>query len=290
MLKRLAIFGVFLIVFRAYGGADGIQGKNNHQQPAAPVSGVPQKQDDGASLDNEKQKDIHADVKIVNPPQKDFYDKAPVWIDIALIFVALGTGIVIGWQAWETRKAARGAERAADAALLNAQIVANSERPWLLVSSEHIADTVTSGVYAKNRGRTPCKIVQSAGPFWLFLEAREVLKVRYKGETMRPDYGRLTSLEEPIILLPEEATYIFQLFMQEVRDRCETEERYRMLEEGRLDLFIYGVLYYRDLLNPEPASLHATSWCCRYITSPNGTETHNRLSMMFGLPGYTAHT
>lgn len=106
---------------------------------------------------------------------------------------------------------------------------------------------------------------------------------------MRPDYGKLTSLEEPIILLPEEATYIFQMFPQEVRDRCETDERYKRLEDGSLDLFIYGVLYYRDLLNPESDSLHVTTWCFRYFTSPDGSETCNHLSI-FGLPGYTTHT
>src|SRR5580704_3826890 len=117
MLKHLAIFWMFLIVLCADCGAHQVQAKDNRQKPAAPVLTVPQQQDNGAPLNGEKQKDIHADVKIVNPPQKDFYDKSPVWMNLALVIVALGTGVVIGWQAWETRRAATGAEGAAEAAL-----------------------------------------------------------------------------------------------------------------------------------------------------------------------------
>ncbi len=109
MLKWLVIFGMLLIVFCAYGHANQIQAKKTDQKPSSPIATIPNQQDNGASLNGEKQNDIQADVKIVNPPQKDFYDKAPVWINIVLVVVALGTGIVISLQSLETRNAAQAA-------------------------------------------------------------------------------------------------------------------------------------------------------------------------------------
>jgi hypothetical protein len=138
MLKRWTIFGVLLVIFCADGRASQVQPKNNHQEPAAPVSTVPQQQENGAGLNGEKQKDIHADVKIVNPPEKDFYDKAPVWMNLALVVVALGTGIVIGWQSWETRKAAKGAQRAADASFAQIQLTKSKERARLRIEERPV--------------------------------------------------------------------------------------------------------------------------------------------------------
>jgi hypothetical protein len=114
MLKRLAIFGMLLVVFCANSCADQVQAKQSNQKVATPVAVIPQQQHDGATLQGKEQKDVHADVKIVNPPQKDIYDKAPVWINFALVLVALGTGIVIGWQSFETRKAAEATRKSVE--------------------------------------------------------------------------------------------------------------------------------------------------------------------------------
>jgi hypothetical protein len=199
-----------------------------------------------------------------------------------LVLVAAGTGLVIWQQTIATRKAA-------DAALLNAQILVNSERPWLLVSSEHIKGTITSGAYAKNNGRTPCKLVQSTEPIWRFLEPRETHQLRANDNAKRPEFGQPTDLYEPIIILPEESTYIFQLIPEDVRRRCGSGERYQMLQSGELELFIYGSIHYIDLLNPEGTAKHETTWCCHYLPPLSGSNTENQLSM-FGLPGYTRHS
>ncbi len=111
MLKSLAMFGMLLVILGPNCHADQVKTEKSNQKPATPVLTIPKQQQDSTTLKSEKQKDIHADVKIVNPPEKDFYDKAPVWINLVLVVVALGTGIVIGWQAWETRKAAEASNR-----------------------------------------------------------------------------------------------------------------------------------------------------------------------------------
>ena len=90
---------MLLVVFCADGCADQIQAKDNHQKPAAPISTVLQQQHNSPPPDSDEQKNVHADVKIVNPPQKDFYDKAPVWINLSLVLAALLTLWTIKRQA-----------------------------------------------------------------------------------------------------------------------------------------------------------------------------------------------
>lgn len=96
MLKHLAIvvFGMLLVVLGTYCSADEVQDKQSNQHPAAPVAPIVVQNPDGANLQGKEQQDIHADVKIVNPPKKDFYDKAPFWINLALALVgALGVAV-----------------------------------------------------------------------------------------------------------------------------------------------------------------------------------------------------
>jgi hypothetical protein len=174
------------------------------------------------------------------------------------------------------------AGKQAEAALLNAHILANAERPWILIYSEHIPDTKAYGLYAKNCGRTPARIVLSSKDKWTFLTLNEVLQF----EPKRPHYGTISPLHEPIILLPQESTYILSVTDLDVRRKCESEERFESVKAGSLELYIYGTIAYRDLLQTDSDSFHETAWCCHYLSFG---ESKNRLSM-FGLPGYTYHT
>lgn len=168
MLKGTAILRVALIVFCAYCGAEQVQAENGHQSPAAPVAAVAQQDHHGQPLDREQKQDIHCNAGVVDPPQKDFYDKAPVWTNIVLVIVALGTGIVIGWQSWETRKSAQGALRSAQAQM-------DANRAWMIpkISQPSIDDVLLhqekpSGwvlpieITVTNRGQTPATVVSAA--------------------------------------------------------------------------------------------------------------------------------
>ncbi len=122
MLRVKAIFGVLLIVFSAYGCADKVCAKENQQQPSPPVTRIPTQQHNANELHREESQNVHADVTIINPPQKDFYDKAPVWVNIALAIVgALGIGVgvctlfFIRAQAVEMRRATQEMSRSAKA-------------------------------------------------------------------------------------------------------------------------------------------------------------------------------
>src|ERR1700688_133758 len=77
-------------------------------------------------------------------PQAPQGDTTPEWV---LVFVGVVTAVFIGWQSWETRRSAQAVKdslphqkNAADAALLNAQALINSERPWVMIQIETIPD------------------------------------------------------------------------------------------------------------------------------------------------------
>ncbi len=85
---------MLLVVFGTYCSADKVQAKQSNEDPAERVVPIVVEPADSANLHGKGQQDIHADVKIVNPPEKDFYDKAPFWINLALALVgALGVGV-----------------------------------------------------------------------------------------------------------------------------------------------------------------------------------------------------
>lgn len=78
----------------------------------------------------------------------------------ALVVVGIITFIVIGWQSYETRRAATAAKESAKAAELNAQAFINSERPWIVVEPKMVPYTgMTFRLQAANVGRTPAEIL-----------------------------------------------------------------------------------------------------------------------------------
>jgi hypothetical protein len=93
------------------------------------------------------------------PPWTD-----PFWSNWALVLV----GIIAAWiaigtlndlkeQTAATKTFAEAANRSADAALLNAQAVINSERPWVIIFVKRSSLDVTFA--AANLGKTPAEII-----------------------------------------------------------------------------------------------------------------------------------
>jgi hypothetical protein len=103
MLKCLAILGMALVILCADSRANKVEARNDHQQPTQPTPAIPAQQQNPTAQYREQPKDVHAEVKIVNPPEKDFYDKAPVWINLALGIVGC-IGIMIGVATLRTVK------------------------------------------------------------------------------------------------------------------------------------------------------------------------------------------
>ncbi len=184
----------------------------------------------------------------------------------------------------QTTKMIEHAGNQASAALLNAQVLRNSERPWVLIESQRGPGSESSSLTARNSGRSPARLVMTSEPNWKFIRAIDLIDLPPE----RPNCGTISPIQDSIILLPGEGTYILNITDWDLRRKCESEDRFKAIKDGNIELYIFGKLIYQDLLRADSDSFHETGWCCHYI-SPNLAGPGNFLSM-FGLPGYSYHT
>jgi hypothetical protein len=121
------MLSLFVFPMQAYAQTHKAQEETENQKPTLPIPSAPAQQTNSPNLQSEHKEHVDADVRVVSSPAKDGYDKAGFWVNLSLVIVALGTGIVIGWQAIETRKAA-------NAALAQIQLMKEKERCELVLS------------------------------------------------------------------------------------------------------------------------------------------------------------
>lgn len=150
MLKNMVVVAVTAllasIALSAQPNKDPSEKKRNTPTENPPVVlSTPNRQDDG----NTKKTGPSA-----NPPGANTSIPDPNWV---LVVVGAITASVVGWQSYETRKAAT-------AALLNAQAVINAERAWMIVNIEPFRpETIVSELYFRtvcvNRGKTPAIVL-----------------------------------------------------------------------------------------------------------------------------------
>ena len=196
------------------------------------------------------------------------------------ILLALSLLKKIERQTGYAETAALAAATSAQAALLNAQAIVNSERPWILISvkpsrSEENSFTVT----ATNRGRTPARIVATAERIQIAIDEASLPSTpEYGNEEPKPP--RL-----PTILLPGESMDIKPFGRDEVKGICDSEDRFKRIEAWEEKIFIYGKLIYRDLIAPADSPAHETNWCCWYI---HGRQ--NSGLILTGPVEYNSHT
>ena len=157
-------------------------------------------------------------------------------------------------------KSAEAASKVAQAALAHAQALTNAERPWVLVTivpSRSIENGFT--VIATNRGRGPAQVIAAADETRI---AADEIQLPAAPEYKAPDTD---SPFASIILLPGEFMNLKSFSRDEVRSACESEERFRRVENWEERIFLYGKVVYRDLGAPADDAAHETGWCCRYI-------------------------
>jgi hypothetical protein len=174
--------------------------------------------------------------------------------------------------------AAAAAAETAQAALLQAQAIVDAERPWLLIS---VAPSLTMEnsftVMVTNRGRTPASILSIAEQVTIAIDEA------YLPAT--PECGESTAPRVPIILLPGESTTIKSLCREDAKRICESDEKFRRVENWDEKIFICGKVAYRDLIASREKHIHETAWCCWYI---HGRQKSGLV--VAGPPGYNLHT
>jgi hypothetical protein len=98
MLKKLAIFTLFLLVFslQTYAQPHKAQDGASSQKPTAPTTSAPTQQTSSPKLQTEHQKHVDADVRVIQAPQKDAFDVSTLIINIVLGAVGIaGVGVGI---------------------------------------------------------------------------------------------------------------------------------------------------------------------------------------------------
>lgn len=175
---------------------------------------------------------------------------------------------------------AEAAVGSASAALALAQAIANSERPWIVVTVEPFLTMENSfKVMASNRGRSPARITSSVDQVWAAVDESKLPK--------EPEFDALDPADEPepIVLLPGEATGIWALNRDDLPAICKTPDALSRVERWQDTLFLYGRIKYMELSALGESSVHETFWCCRYI---HGEK--NSALVMAGPPAYNKHT
>ncbi len=170
MLKKLAIFVLMLFVLtvQAYPKTDKAQNASKHAAPSLPVAPVTPQKDDSQNLQPKADTHINADVRVISSPAKDRYDKAAFWINVVLAVIGICGIVAAVLTIRKLERQTKATEDSAKAALLNAQALITSERPWLLISIESYGvsledETPLSPVYivkARNQGRTPAELIE----------------------------------------------------------------------------------------------------------------------------------
>jgi hypothetical protein len=161
--------------------------------------------------------------------------------------------------------------------LQNAAFI-NSQRPWLLVTIEPWA--ITQDIFqvrVTNHGPSPAQIVAYSDA-----EIRHCLE----GQEMptEPEYRSIQTPSTSIILVTGESGDLTEFSKNSLRNKLNSEQLAQVASWDR-KLYVYGVVYYHDLINPHPQKPHETRWCFRYIPNSKG----NRL-IQHGPENYNRHT
>ncbi len=180
-----------------------------------------------------------------------------------LVIVAAGTGWVIWRQTIATRKAA-------EAALLNAQALINSERPWIDVLPVSQGDGEWR-FEASNYGRTPAELVSTSCRF-------EIISDLMNGLTEPPLYKDRKESYKRFIFLNNPAR-VGLMNIKSLLDAC--AEKAEVLSGAKAFIIIGRVVYYDVLNRVDPP--HETRYCY-------GWSIRDDTLFWVGPSGYHGHT
>jgi hypothetical protein len=200
----------------------------------------------------------------------------PNWM---LVLVGILTCVVICWQSVETRRAANASKNSASAALLSIQAFINSERPWIQVIVERQREGyLIWDVKAINRGRTPAQIVSESFNYSIVgcLEF----------PPMPPEHSRPTVYTEPKILLPNEPFTLRTLTRREL-GLSHGSEQSNLFDKHELEAYVFGIVFYRDVLGGADSILHETHWC---LSGMSWQKEEGLLLFNSDIDGYVKHT
>jgi len=234
--------------------------------------------------DNHSQKDAH-NAKWNSPR----WYKLFAWPEGITTWAIILTLLAVAEQARESAKATKAVrdsiphqKNAADAALLNAQAVINSERPWVMVQTEVLPQQNSAKALFKlkafNYGKSPAHILNCKGPKAELIEGGQTLPIP-------PEYGVWDW--DKTFLAPKDGIPLGDLI-----DPWQVYKAGlgRIIEEGRSiskDSFIvvYGLIEYSDGIAPKT---YKTAFC--YSLKRELPSDMGGTLIPCGPPEYNAYT
>jgi hypothetical protein len=196
------------------------------------------------------------------------------------IMLAFSTLKKIEGQTAAAKDASSAAKDSARAALLIAQSMIDSQRPWIAITAEpsRIGEN-NFNVLATNRGRSPATITETLENIQVAIDEAHLAGI--------PEYrsDKQAELPAPIILLPGESVAIKTFGRDDLKSVCKSEETLRRVQNWEEKLFLCGKVIYRDLIAPPENQVHETTWCCWYI---HGRQKSGLV--VAGPPNYNLHT
>ena len=237
-LSVLAIAAVMTIGVPSQGNKEASPNpqKTKHDQPAVVSENREQAQsqsgDDKAKCDD------------VPQGRNTTVERAKVWwrdFNWWLVGIGLFTGGVICWQSIETRRAANGSKKAAEAAYMQAKHMIASERAWLAISfvSQEDKFVPRNGIAelfweAKNVGNTPARLLESEARFQVMGD-EELSEI--------PDYPKATPLNERVLVPGDSIRFVTR--WEERKDGA--YRRFELPPDSDNILLINGFAYVRYL-------------------------------------------
>jgi hypothetical protein len=180
-----------------------------------------------------------------------------------LVIVGCITFVVIGWQSWESRRAADAAKQAAEAGLLNAQTLIASERAWVLVDIGNLPDFQPDANTVqilwifptiKNYGKTPARIKRVRGIVKLIPEGEEL--------PATPIYAPGQGFDDKVnLVLPPDVP-------MQPRLGISGQEFIQVLGQ-KVTLYIHGSVDYLDVGEAERTSAYCYIYVIQGGFSPN---------------------
>jgi hypothetical protein len=178
-------------------------------------------------------------------------------------YIALKTLRAIHQEAIEIKAVGEAAQKNAAAAQTHAAVaeastgtLKNIYRAWALVGSRYISGSPPDKVeiFIKNWGQTPCKIEFASCDYTVLLP-KDISRL-----PVPADYGS-RKIAVPKMLAPQEDTPLVYLDAQEVV-KSRRDDQWREVSYGLKEVVCYGIVRYRDVL--DPSILHESAFCYSY--------------------------
>jgi hypothetical protein len=215
MLKWFAILTVFAsMAIGVYGPprANGISGQPNN------------------SSDNKKQS-INAD-----SPKEDTPIRKPEWWLVILGFPTLA---FVGWQAWETRNAAKATQKSAENASQQIDLYVNAERARMTMEVGELGRSFT--IESENTGKAIAKVTRACGFSVVlpFCEPLPPIPIYLSMKNLNEDCSEWIHTGKRIDIPNNQARYGLLADLSDLK-RCED------IRDKKIILWVFGRICYED--------------------------------------------